>query len=96
MKKFTPFRAKKRISKHKKNTPFRAKSGTPSTAKNSRRYSEICNLAFEDSEVEAQVKGKIDSIYAPKSGHISCDEVGEIIDGEQCHILVSTKNSESL
>lgn len=55
-----------------------------------------CDLAFEDSEVEAQVKGKIDSIYAPKSGHISCDEVGEIIDGEQCHIEVPTKNSESL
>ena len=40
-----------------------------------------CDLAFEYSEVEADVKGRIDSVKNPKSGTITCDEVGEIISG---------------
>lgn len=40
-----------------------------------------CDLAFEYSEVDADVKGRIDSVKNPKSGTITCDEVGEIITG---------------
>ncbi|MBR2749785.1 MAG: DUF3737 family protein [Clostridiales bacterium] len=42
---------------------------------------EGCDLAFEYSEVEADVKGRIDSVKNPRSGTIICDEVGEIITG---------------
>lgn len=38
-----------------------------------------CDLAFEYSDVEATVKGKVTSIKNPRSGHIAADEVGEII-----------------
>ena len=38
-----------------------------------------CDLAFEYSDVEASIKGKVDSIKNPKSGTIIVDEVGEII-----------------
>ena len=40
---------------------------------------EGCDLAFEYSEVTATIQGKIDSVKNPKSGTITCDEVGEII-----------------
>lgn len=40
-----------------------------------------CDLAFEYSDVEADVKGRIDSVKNPRSGTITCDEVGEIISG---------------
>ena len=40
---------------------------------------EDCDLAFEYSEVEAQIKGNVDSIKNPKSGTITVDSVGEII-----------------
>ncbi|MBR3056670.1 MAG: DUF3737 family protein [Clostridiales bacterium] len=42
---------------------------------------EGCDLAFEYSEVEADIKGRIDSVKNPKSGTITCDEVGEVIMG---------------
>lgn len=38
-----------------------------------------CDLAFEYSDVEADIIGKVDSIKNPKSGTITCDDVGEII-----------------
>lgn len=40
---------------------------------------EACDLAFEYSEVEADVKGYVDSIKNPMSGTITVDSVGEII-----------------
>ena len=38
-----------------------------------------CDLSFEYSEVEASIKGHIDSIKNPKSGHITVNSVGQII-----------------
>lgn len=40
---------------------------------------ENCDLAFEYSDVEANIKGHVDSIKNPKSGTITVDSVGEII-----------------
>ena len=40
---------------------------------------EGCDLSFEYSEVEADIKGNVDSIKNPKSGTITVDSVGEII-----------------
>lgn len=40
---------------------------------------EGCDLSFEYSEVEATVKGHIDSVKNPKSGVITADSVGDII-----------------
>ncbi|MCR4562301.1 MAG: DUF3737 family protein [Bacilli bacterium] len=40
---------------------------------------EDCDLAFEYSDVEARIFGKVDSIKNPHSGRIVVDEVGEII-----------------
>lgn len=40
---------------------------------------ENTDLAFEYSEVEAEIKGHIDSVKNPKSGIITADSVGEII-----------------
>ena len=40
---------------------------------------EDCDLAFEYSEVEADIKGNVESIKNPKSGTIIADSVGEII-----------------
>ncbi len=40
---------------------------------------EDCDLAFEYSDVEATVIGRIDSVKNPKSGTIRANEVGEII-----------------
>lgn len=41
---------------------------------------EACDLSFEYSEVEADVKGHVDSIKNPMSGTITVDSVGEIIE----------------
>jgi hypothetical protein len=38
-----------------------------------------CDLAFEYSDVEATIIGKVDSVKNPKSGKIICDEVGKVI-----------------
>lgn len=38
-----------------------------------------CDLAFEGSDVHATVRGRVDSIRDPKSGHIEVDSVGEIV-----------------
>ena len=40
------------------------------------------DLAFEYSDVEATVKGHIDSVKNPRTGSITCDSVGEVIMGE--------------
>ena len=38
-----------------------------------------CDLAFEYSDVEADIIGNIDSVKNPRSGRISADSIGEII-----------------
>ena len=38
-----------------------------------------CDLSFELSDVEAEVKGDILSVKNPISGHITADGIGEII-----------------
>lgn len=40
---------------------------------------EDCDLAFEYSDVVADIKGKVDSIKNPASGTITVDEVGSVI-----------------
>ena len=40
---------------------------------------EATDLSFEYSEVEADVRGHVDSIKNPKCGHITVDSVGELI-----------------
>ena len=40
---------------------------------------EGCDLAFERSEVQASVKGHIDSVKNPISGRITADSIGEIV-----------------
>ena len=40
---------------------------------------EATDLSFEYSEVEADVRGHVDSIKNPKCGHITVDSVGEVI-----------------
>ncbi len=53
---------------------------------------EGCDLAFENSEVEATITGRVDSIKSPAAGRIVADEIGEIIrdrapvDGHGCAI----------
>lgn len=37
------------------------------------------DLSFEYSDVEAEIKGHVDSVKNPRSGHITLDSVGEII-----------------
>ena len=46
------------------------------------------DLSFEYSEVDASVKGRIDSVKNPKSGTIIADEIGEIITSDS--IMEST------
>lgn len=38
-----------------------------------------CDLSFEYSDVEADVKGHIDSVKNPRSGRITADSIGEVI-----------------
>ena len=40
---------------------------------------ENCDLSFEYSDVQAEVKGEIESVKNPRSGHIVADSIGEII-----------------
>ncbi len=55
-----------------------------------------CDLAFENSDVTATIKGHVHSIKSPASGHITADSVGEIIhdrapvDGRGCVIDMRT------
>ena len=41
-----------------------------------------CDLSFEYSDVEADVRGHIDSVKNPRSGLITADSIGEIIRGD--------------
>ena len=53
-----------------------------------------CDLSFENSTVNATVKGHVDSIKSPAAGRIEVDSVGEIVyerapvDGHGCEIVV--------
>lgn len=38
-----------------------------------------CDLSFEYSDVEADIRGRIDSVKNPRSGRICADSIGEII-----------------
>ena len=55
---------------------------------------EGCDLSFENSEVNATVKGFVDSIKSPAAGKIEVDRVGDIVyerapvDGTGCAIIV--------
>lgn len=40
---------------------------------------EGCDLAFEYSDVKADIVGRIDSVKNPKSGEITADEIGETV-----------------
>lgn len=40
------------------------------------------DLAFEYSDVDADIRGHVDSVKNPRSGHITLDSVGEIIMGD--------------
>ena len=57
---------------------------------------EGCDLSFENSEVNATVKGFVQSIKSPASGRIEVDSVGEIVyerapvDGTGCEIAVKS------
>ncbi|MDE5631296.1 MAG: DUF3737 family protein, partial [Muribaculaceae bacterium] len=44
-----------------------------------------CDLAFEDSELRADIKGNITSVKNPRSGSVEADSIGEIIIDE--HVL---------
>ena len=55
-----------------------------------------CDLSFEYSDVEADVKGGIDSVKNPRSGHITADSIGEIITADSimentCRIEIRKK-----
>ena len=55
---------------------------------------EACDLSFENSDVQATVKGHIDSVKNPVNGFITADSIGEIIIDEyrwqgKCPITVS-------
>ena len=58
---------------------------------------EGCDLSFENSEVNATVKGFVHSIKSPASGRIEVDSVGEIVyerapvDGQGCEIVVKNQ-----
>ena len=60
-----------------------------------------CDLSFENSTVEATVKGHVDSIKSPASGRIEVDSVGEIVyeraptDGHGCEIIVREEYAPS-
>ncbi len=43
---------------------------------------ENCDLAFEYSDVQADVRGHIDSVKNPRTGRITADSVGEVIMGD--------------
>ncbi|MBR5679948.1 MAG: DUF3737 family protein, partial [Clostridia bacterium] len=51
-------------------------------------------LAFEYSSVDAEIRGRVDSVFNPSSGVIRADEIGELtrdparIDPEKTKILV--------
>lgn len=58
---------------------------------------EDADLAFEYSDVEAEISGSIDSVKNPKSGFINADGIGEIILEDsvvECNCKITVKNRE--
>ena len=59
---------------------------------------EDCDLAFEYSDVEAEIKGGIDSIKNPRSGHIKVGFAGEVLRTEdsvypsEAEVIVTGEN----
>ena len=54
------------------------------------------DLAFEYSEVEADIRGGIDSVVNPLSGRIVCDSLGELVSQPavmECHGEVVIRNN---
>ena len=54
-----------------------------------------CDLSFEYSDVQADVKGHIDSVKNPKSGSITADRIGELIYEDsimECRAEVKTRS----
>ena len=54
-----------------------------------------CDLSFEYSEVEASIRGYIESIKNPKSGTIIVDRVGEIINSDsimECNAKINIRS----
>lgn len=54
-----------------------------------------CDLSFEYSEIDASIKGYIESIKNPKSGTIRVDRVGSIIDSDsvmECNAKIVVNN----
>ena len=55
-----------------------------------------CDLSFENSTVDATIRGHVDSIKSPASGRIEADSVGEVVydrapvDGHGC--VITTRN----
>lgn len=59
---------------------------------------EKTDLAFEYSDVEADIKGHVDSIKNPKSGIITLDSVGEIINEDaviKCKGIVKIRKNQN-
>lgn len=53
-----------------------------------------CDLSFEYSDVEADVRGYIESVKNPRSGRIVADEIGEVIYEDsimQCEAVVTVR-----
>jgi hypothetical protein len=61
---------------------------------------EGCDLAFEASEVSANIKGEIKSVKNPRSGKIVADSIGEVIQNEcpwiDKSLVINRKNQHSL
>ena len=58
-----------------------------------------CDLAFEYSDVNADINGYVDSIKNPKSGEIYVDRIGEIITDDpvmNCSGQVILKKTEEV
>lgn len=54
-----------------------------------------CDLSFEYSDVEADIKGHIDSVKNPRSGSITADSIGEIIHEApimECNARITERN----
>ena len=51
--------------------------------------------AFEHSTVEADVTGKIESVYNPMGGHITADEIGKVITDEHARGFADIKTRRS-
>ncbi|MCQ2430467.1 MAG: DUF3737 family protein [Clostridia bacterium] len=59
-----------------------------------------CDFSFENSTVQAEIRGDVTSIRSPAGGRIVCDGVGEIlhdyapVDGSGCEIVIRSAKAE--